>query len=155
MNNKTIKLTPEGLKALQDELKELKDKKLPAIVERVATAREFGDLSENAEYHAAREDHAWIQGRIEEIEGILSQAQVVTGFAGTSAVDLGHQVIVVAEGGQEMEFHIVGEWEADPMLKKISHESPLGKALMGKKVGETASVEAPAGIVTYTVKAIK
>lgn len=155
MNSKVIKLTPEGLKALQEELKDLKDNKLPKVIERVATAREFGDLSENAEYHAAREDHAWIQGRIEEIEGILSQAQVVTGFAGNSAVDLGHQVIVVTAEGNEMEFHIVGEWEADPMAKKISHESPLGKALMGKRVGEQASVEAPAGIVTYTVKAIK
>lgn len=155
MNNKVIKLTPEGLKALQDELQDLKDNKLPKVVERVATAREFGDLSENAEYHAAREDHAWIQGRIEEIEGILSQAQVVTGYQGTSTVNVGHQVIVVTAEGKELEFHIVGEWEADPMSRKISHESPLGKALMGKKVGETAAVDAPAGTITYTVKAIK
>ncbi len=154
-NKKTIKLTPDGLKALQDELKDLKENKLPKVIDRVATARDFGDLSENAEYHAAREDHAWIQGRIEEIENIISQAEVVTAYNGNSTVNLGHQVIVITGQGQELEFHIVGDWEADPMARKISHESPLGKALLGKKVGETANVEAPAGLITYTIKAIK
>lgn len=155
MNKKSIKITITGLKALQDELKDLKDNRLPAVVKRVATARDFGDLAENAEYHAAREDHAWIQGRIEEIEHILTQAEVVKSSNGKSVVAMGHQVILVTSDGQEHEFHIVGEWEADPMAKKISHESPLGQALVGKKVGETAQFEAPAGTISYTIKAIK
>lgn len=155
INKKTIKLTPDGLKTLQDELKELKEIKLPQVVKRVATAREFGDLSENAEYHSAREDHAWIQGRIEEIEDILTQSEVVTTNNNTSSISMGHQVVVTSKNGQELEFHIVGEWEADPMAKKISHESPLGKALIGKKIGDTAEVEAPAGVISYTIKAIR
>ncbi len=146
--------TPEGHKELLAELKDLQDNKLPAIIDRVAKAREFGDLSENAEYHAAREDHAWIQGRIEELQGIISQAKVITDSVKNGEVKLG-SVVVVAINGDQHEFHIVGEWEADPMAKKISHESPLGKALVGKKVGDKVEVEAPAGKVTYTVKAIK
>lgn len=154
MDTKIMFFTPEGHKELLAELKDLQDNKLPAIIDRVAKAREFGDLSENAEYHAAREDHAWIQGRIEELQGIISQAKVITDSVKNGEVKLG-SVVVVAINGDQHEFHIVGEWEADPMAKKISHESPLGKALVGKKVGDKVEVEAPAGKVTYTVKAIK
>lgn len=153
MDTKTMFLTKDGHKALVAELKDLTDNKLPAIIERVAKAREFGDLSENAEYHAAREDHAWIQGRIEELQGILSQAKVIEGTGKNGEITLGSTVVVAINGSQH-EFHIVGEWEADPMAKKISHESPLGKALVGKKVGDAVEVEAPAGKVTYTVKSI-
>ena len=154
MDKKPIKITIEGRQALEKELKVLKDERQPHVIKRVATAREFGDLSENAEYHAAREDLAWIQGRIEEIEHILAQAEVVKAN-GDSTVSLGHQVVLLTQDGREQEFHIVGEWEADPMAQKISHESPLGQALVGKKVGEIAQFEAPAGTIAYTVKAIK
>lgn len=151
--NKTILLTAQGHKELLEELEDIKANKLPAIIDRVARAREFGDLSENAEYHAARDDHAWIQGRLEELEAILSQAQIVT--EGTNGhINIGSSVIVDVNGS-EHEFHIVGEWEADPSAKKISHESPLGKALVGRKAGEKVEVDAPAGKIIYHVKAVK
>lgn len=153
MDSKNILLTPQGHKELVEELKDLKDNKLTQVIDRVARAREFGDLSENAEYHAARDDHAWIQGRIEELEAILSQAKVINPEK-NGHVSIGSSVLLQVNGSDH-EFHIVGEWEADPAAKKISHESPLGKALVGRKEGEQVEVEAPAGKVIYTIKAIK
>lgn len=146
-------LTKEGLEALKIELAALKSTKLPQGVERVSRAREFGDLSENAEYHSAREDLAWIEGRIEEITILLSQASEIKSGKSDS-VGIGCTVKVGINGNQH-EFAIVGEWEADPAAKKISHESPLGKALTGKKVGEVVEVDAPAGKIAYTVLGIK
>lgn len=150
---KTIKFTSQGLQELKGELKKLQDR-LPAVIKRVATARELGDLAENAEYHAAREDHSWIQGRIEELEAILSRAEVIEQSNGDS-VSLGNQVVLVNKQGDEVEYHIVGQWEADPQKQKISHESPIGQALVGKKVNEKVEVQAPAGKITYTVKQVK
>lgn len=153
MVNKPIILTKDGFESLKQELETLKKDKLPAAIQRVAKAREFGDLSENSEYHAAREDHAWIQGRIEELEDILSQASVSTKKSANGEVSVG-SVVMVEINGTEHQFSIVGEWEADPTEKKISHESPLGQALVGKKVGDQAEVEAPAGKVIYTIKKV-
>lgn len=153
MDNKTALLTQTGFDSLKRELETLKKEKLPEAIKRVAKAREFGDLSENSEYHAAREDHAWIQGRIEELEDILSRSKVVDSQAGGDSVGVGCRVFLEINGA-EHEFSIVGEWEADPAQKKISHESPLGQALVGKKVGEKVEVEAPAGKIIYTVKKI-
>lgn len=155
-DQQNVVLTHEGMDNLQKELKTLKDEKLPQAIDRVAKAREFGDLSENSEYHAAREDHAWIQGRIEELEGILTHAQVVTISDGgdNSSVAIGCQVEIEVNGSTHM-FSIVGEWEADPAAKKISHQSPLGLALLGKKVGDRVEVEAPAGKISYFIKGIK
>lgn len=150
---KAIKFTPEGLQELKNELKKLKDK-LPEVIKRVATARELGDLAENAEYHAAREDHSWIQGRIEELEALMSRAEVIKKSNGDT-VSLGNQVVLVNQDGNEVEYHIVGEWEADPQKQKISHESPIGQALVGKKIDEQVEVKAPAGKITYTVKEVK
>lgn len=149
----TIKFTPNGVNELEKELKKLKDK-LPQVIKRVATARELGDLAENAEYHAAREDHSWIQGRIEEIENILSRAEVIE-VNDNGQISLGNQVVLVNQNNDEVEYHIVGEWEADPMKQKISHASPIGQALVGKKVGQKVEVKAPAGKITYTVKKVK
>jgi len=153
MNNQPIFLTQKGFDSLKAELEDLLNTKLPQAVERVSRAREFGDLSENSEYHAAREDHAWIQGRIEELTDIVSRAQVVNNN-GTNQVAIGCSVTVTVNGGSH-EFHIVGEWEADPAAKKISHKSPLGEALIGKKVGESIEVDAPAGKIKYTIAEIK
>lgn len=151
--NLKVQMTQAGLDELKDELTKLKDKE-PQAVDRVQKAREFGDLSENSEYHAAREDLAFIQGRIEELEDMIARVQVVTASNGKSdKVDIGCQVTVHANGAEHT-YTIVGEFEADPMKKKISHDSPLGKALMGRKVGETVEFEAPVGRVTYTVKQI-
>lgn len=148
-------LTKEGLDALKAELVTLKNIKLPEGVERVARAREFGDLSENAEYHSAREDLSWIEGRIEEVQSLISQATEIKSTSGkVDSVAIGCTVKVGINGSQH-EFVIVGEWEADPSAKKISHESPLGKALVGKQVGEKVEVDAPAGKIMYTILGIK
>lgn len=147
-----VQLTQAGLDELNAELTKLKDKE-PAAVDRVTKAREFGDLSENSEYHASREDLAFIQGRIEELEDMVARSQVVKVSKNNGHVDIGCQVTVHADG-KEHTFTIVGEFEADPLKQKISHDSPLGKALMGRKVGETVEFEAPVGKVMYAIKRI-
>lgn len=155
MTTKKMYVTKEGLEELNKEHNELVNVKRPEILERLSDARDQGDLSENAEYTAAKDELSFIDGRIEEVEELLKQATLITGQTGTKkAVDLGSTVTVTIAGKKE-EFTVVGEWEADPAAKKISHESPLGKALMGKKVGEAIEVEAPAGKIKYTVSAIR
>ena len=148
-------VTKEGLEELKKEHDELVNVKRPEILERLSDARDQGDLSENAEYTAAKDELSFIDGRIEEVEELLKQATLITGQTGAKkAVELGATVTVTI-GSKKEEFTVVGEWEADPTAKKISHESPLGKALMGKKVGEVLEVEAPAGKIKYTVAAIR
>lgn len=157
MNTKKIYLTKQGLEELKKEHEELLKKKRPEVVARVAAAREMGDLSENAEYSAAREELSFIDGRIEELEELLKQAVLITEDHGKGAhhqVALGSEVTVKI-GNKTDVYTVVGEWEADPAEKKISHQSPLGKALIGKKVGEALEVNAPAGKITYTVVTIK
>ncbi len=144
-----IVLTQEGLVELKREHEELVNVKRPVAVTRLASARELGDLSENSEYAAAKTDLAFIDGRILELEEIIHGAKVVTSH-GKSHVDVGCKVTLTINGKKET-FHLVGEWEANPMEKKISHSSPLGKALLGKKVGEKVEVDAPAGKVLYKV----
>ncbi len=151
-NNKIL-LTKEGLAELKKEHEELVAVKRPDAVARLAAARELGDLSENSEYAAAKQDLSFIDGRILELEEILHGAKVITNH-GKSHVDVGCKVTVNINGKKEV-FSLVGEWEADPKEKKISHESPLGKALLGKKVGEEVEVEAPAGRVLYKVLRIE
>ena len=154
MNNKKIYLTKKGFEDLQKEYDDLVSKRRPEIVERLSAAREMGDLSENAEYTAAREELSFIDGRIEELEELLKQAELISDDNNkTHSVDLGSQVIVKIGDKQET-FTVVGEWEADPVEKKISHESPLGKALIGKAVGDEIEVEAPAGKMSYKIISI-
>ncbi len=154
MNNKKIYLTKKGFEDLQKEYDDLVSKRRPEIVERLSAAREMGDLSENAEYTAAREELSFIDGRIEELEELLKQAELISDDNHkTHSVDLGSQVIVKIGDKQET-FTVVGEWEADPVEKKISHESPLGKALIGKAVGDEIEVEAPAGKMSYKIISI-
>lgn len=153
--NQKILLTEQGLEELRKEYHELTEKKRPNVVERMSNARELGDLSENSEYAAAREDLAFIDGRIAELEGILKDAKVVSiSKKDRKTVGVGCRVQVHVNGKKEF-FTIVGEWEADPKEKKISHTSPLGKALLGKKVGEMVSVEAPVGKIIYKVLKIE
>lgn len=147
--NHKVLMTKEGLAQLQGELDDLAKKKRPLAVTRLASARELGDLSENSEYAAAKQDLAFIDGRIAELEEILHGAKVITNHV-KGHVDVGCTVTLTINGQKEV-FTLVGEWEADPMQKKISHESPLGKALLGKKVGDMAIVEAPAGKVNYKI----
>lgn len=152
--NDKIQFTQSGLTEIKAELDELKNTKLTAAIERLARARDFGDLSENAEYHAAKEELSFIEGRIEELEGLVLRATVVGSKLKNGSIDIGCKV-TVAVGGKEHTYEIVGEWEADPLKKKISHTSPLGQALVGKKKGENVEFEAPAGKVIYKIKKIQ
>jgi transcription elongation factor GreA len=155
MNPKKIYLTPKGLEDLKKEYEDLAKIKRPEIVRRLSAAREMGDLSENAEYTAAREELAFIDGRVEELEMLLKQAVLIENGNSQKGniVDLGSQVTVkIAD--KKVIFTLVGEWEADPEEKKISHESPLGKALLGRTIGDEIEVEAPAGKMVYTVVSI-
>lgn len=145
-------LTKEGLEELKREYEDLLGTKRPVAVVRLSDARENGDLSENSEYASAKQDLSFIDGRIAELEEILHGAKVVTNH-GKSHIDVGSKVTLHINGKKDV-FHLVGEWEADPANKKISHSSPLGKALMGKKAGETVEVEAPAGRIIYKIISI-
>lgn len=149
INNHKKLLTKEGLEQLKSEFEELVKIKRPQAVSRLSDARDLGDLSENSEYVAAKQDLAFIDGRIAELEEILHGAKVVVNRKRDS-VDVGCKVTLHIKGKKEI-FTVVGEWEADPAQKKISHESPLGKALLGKKVGDHAEVEAPAGKILYKI----
>ena len=157
-DKKQIYLTKEGLSELRKEYDGLVNNKRPQAVERIAQARSQGDLAENSEYAAARDELAFIDGRIEELEGLLKHAQVIREGSSTSkrkngTVGLGSKVTLEVKGKKEV-FTVVGEWEADPIAKKISHDSPLGKALLGKTVGEKVEVEAPAGRILYAVVSV-
>lgn len=151
---KQIQVTEVGLDALRRELEELVHVKRPKLVERLERARQEGDLSENSDYINAREELEFLDGRIDELREVVENAKVIAGGTGNNKVDVGTTVLVQTNSAKH-EFHIVGEWEADPSSKKISHESPLGKELVGKKVGETAEVEAPIGKVVYKILEIK
>jgi transcription elongation factor GreA len=154
MNAKKIYLTKKGFEDLKKEYDEVVNKRRPEVVERLSAAREMGDLSENAEYTAAREELAFIDGRIEELEELLKQAELISdNNHKTHAVGMGSKVVIKI-GDKNETFTVVGEWEADPIEKKISHESPLGKALLGKTVGDEIEVEAPAGKMLYKVVSI-
>lgn len=157
MKNDSVMLTKDGLEALKKELDELKNVKLTEVISRVARAREDGDLSENSAYQFGKQEQEFVEGRIEELEEILKNAKLVSvgGQNGKKGVvDLGRTVTVSINGKKQV-FQIVGEWEAQPAEKKISGSSPLGKALMGKKVGEKVEVEAPAGKVIYSILSIE
>lgn len=153
MDAKKIYLTKEGLDELKKEFDQLTKVKRPDVLERVSQARSMGDLSENAEYVAAREELSFIDGRIDELDELIKQAVLIQETHSKGLVKLGSTVTVNTKGKKEV-FTVVGEWEADPHEKKISHESPLGKALLGKKVGEKVEVEAPAGTVVYTIASV-
>lgn len=155
--HKKIYLTKEGLAELKKEHDELLKKRRPEVLERVAQARNMGDLSENAEYVAARDELSFIDGRIAELEELLREVSVIhegNGKGTRKTVKLG-SIVTLHIGGKKEIFMVVGEWEADPAEKKISHESPLGKALIGKKIGDIAEVEAPAGKIIYKVVDVK
>lgn len=152
---KQVQVTQKGLDALKAELDELANVKRPKLVERLEHARQEGDLSENSDYINAREELEFLDGRIDELKSVVENAEIVAENGGANGrVGIGTTVIVQANGDRQ-EFNIVGEWEADPVQKKISHESPLGKQLVGKRVGEAVEVEAPAGKIVYKILEIK
>lgn len=155
--NKKVYVTQGGLEDLRREYEELTKKKRPQVVARVSSARDMGDLSENAEYQAAREELSFVDGRIDELEELLKQATIINESndkkTGKANIVLGSHVTLNIDGKKEV-YMVVGEWEANPAERKISHESPLGKALMGKKIGEKVEVSAPAGKIVYTITEI-
>ncbi len=155
MNNQ-VELTKDGLEEINTELRELVDMKLPAVIKRVAKAREHGDLSENAEYHSARDDQQLLQARIDELQNIVENAVIVKNTKNNSKVGMGSQVTIKKVGTKkDKTISIVGEFEANPTLNKISVGSPLGEALLGKKKGDTVVVKAPAGEMKYEIVEIK
>lgn len=156
IETQVIEVTQAGFDELKTELNELLDKKLPETIARVATAREHGDLSENAEYHSARDEQQLLEARIDEIQHVFSIAKVVKIRQSAGVVSLGSQVkIKNLQSGSSKTVILVGEFEAKPAENKISSASPLGKALVGKKKGDKISVAAPAGELEYSIEAIK
>ena len=150
---KQIQLTKKGLEALKLELNELVNVKRPALVDRLSNARSQGDLSENSDYQNAKEELEFLEGRIEELEAVTKNSKVVADSGNGNSVGVGTKVTIRVNGVKNT-FEIVGEWEADMANKKISHTSPLGSALVGKKKGDKFEVEAPVGKVIYEVVAI-
>jgi transcription elongation factor GreA len=152
---KQFHLTKEGVEELTQECKQLVAQRGP-IAERIKSAREFGDLAENAEYTNAREEQENVEGRIAEIENILLNVEVIKKPANDSKVRLGSSVKLKSteDGGKTKEFKVVGTVEADPMNGKISDESPIGKALIGRKVGDKVEIVTPADTSVYKVVSI-
>ena len=148
--NKLFHLTKQGVDELQTELEELITQR-SIIADRIKTAREFGDLSENMEYSAARQDQERNENRISEIEHILKNVQVIIAPRSDSKVVLGSVVRLKTEDGKTKEFQVVGTVEADPLNGKISDESPIGRALMGKKNGEEVEIKTPIETALYKI----
>jgi transcription elongation factor GreA len=146
---KQFYLTKEGVEELKTELSELVAQRGP-IAERIKTAREFGDLSENAEYSSARQEQERVESRIAEIENILQNVEIIKKPKGDSKVQLGSLVKLKGDGTTK-EFRIVGTVEADPLNGKISDESPIGQALLGKKEGENVEIKTPAETTLYKI----
>ena len=151
-----IPMTRRGFAALDEELKQLKTVDRPAIIRDIAEAREHGDLSENAEYHAAREKQGFIEGRIKELEGILSKADVIDPTRLSGSVKFGATVTVVDEdSGDEKTYQIVGETEADIENGLLNIRSPLARALIGKDEGDSVEVKTPGGARSYEILSIR
>lgn len=150
-----VPMTATGAQKLRDELNELKSVARPRVIAAIAEARSHGDLKENAEYHAAREQQSFIEGRIQDIEGKLSNAQIidVTQLPNPGGkVVFGSTVVLEEEdGGAEMRYQIVGEDEADIKAGRISIQSPIARALIGKQEGDVAEVQAPGGVKAYEI----
>ena len=151
-------LTAKGADELKAELKKLKSEDRPRITEEIATAREHGDLKENAEYHAAREQQSFLEGRIQLLEGILSTAQVID----IASLDVGDRVVFGArveladvETGDEITYEIVGDIESNIEKNKIAVSSPIARALIGKEVDDVATVQAPSGIIEYEIISVE
>ena len=149
-----VYLTAEGLAKLKKEYEHLTSVKRKEVTARIAKAREYGDISENSEYDTAREEQSFVEGRILELEDILRNAQVIETSKRSDAVQIGSKVKVEVEGEGD-EFVIVSSIEADPMQGKISNESPIGKALLGKRVDDSVSAETPAGGISFKILKIE
>ncbi len=148
---KLFQITEDGKKELEAELDELKSRR-GDIADKIAEARDYGDLSENAEYDSAREEQGLVESRIAEIEDVLLNASIIKSTK-SSTIKLGSQV-ELKTGAKTVKYHIVGPVEADPLEGKISDESPIGVALLGKKVGDIATITTPKGAIEYEVVSV-
>lgn len=151
---KEIYLTKEGLEKLKAELLNIESKKLKDIALKIADARELGDLSENSEYHEAKEQQSFLAGRANELKYKIKHAKIIEKCVKSGLVTVGCTVTVSFDG-KKLDFEIVGSDESDPAAGKISSDSPIGQALIGSKIGESVSVSTPAGERTYKVVSIK
>jgi transcription elongation factor GreA len=147
-----VHITPEGLVAVRKELDELITVRRPNIVAKIKAAREFGDLSENFEYHAAKNEQGMMEARINELEAIVKNHVLIETKKTTGVVDMGSTVRFTEDGADEESYRIVGPAEADPKAGRVSYESALGKALIGHKVGEEVEIKTPSS--TYSVKIV-
>src|SRR5579859_2310165 len=151
MPQRDVHITPEGLVEVKKELEELVNVRRPYIAEKIKTAREFGDLSENFEYHSAKNEQGFIEARIAELDAIVKNAVLIESVPHTGRVEVGCTVRFIEDGtDQEEAYRIVGPAEADPTAGRVSYESAIGKALLGKTVGSQVEVQTPGG--SYTVK---
>jgi len=152
-----IPMTVQGEQALRDELKQLKTVARPEVIQAISDAREHGDLKENAEYHAAREQQSFMEGRIQEIEGKLSHSQVIDVLAipRSGKVIFGTTVSMVnVDTEEEVRYHVVGEDEANIKAGKISISSPIARAIIGKEEGDVVGVRVPSGLVEYEIEEV-
>lgn len=138
-------ISPDGLERAKKELEQLKTVDRPEVIERIASARDLGDLSENAEYHMAREKQSFIEGRIQELETLIKNAVVIKNSKKGGVISIGSTVHATCDNGLKFKYTIVGHSEADPGSGKISHQSPLGQAFIGKAVGHEFELNVPAG----------
>lgn len=153
MKEKEVLLTVQGLKRLEEELEQYKSVRRREVAERIKQAIEFGDISENSEYEDAKNEQAWIEGRILTLEKMLRNAKIIDDEnLGTDEVTLGSTVLIKdLEFDDELEYTIVGSMEADPGNSLISNESPVGKAILGKSKGSIVEVTVPAGVLKYQI----
>ncbi len=154
MGEHLVYLTREGYEKLEAELNYLRTVRRQEVARRLHEALAEGELLENAELEAARNEQAFVEGRILELEGLLRSSQIIQEEGGKETVRLGSRVTIVEKDGAPETYHIVGSAETDPSVGKISYESPLGKALMGHKVGDEVQVQAPAGMLTFRIVGI-
>ncbi|MEK7072069.1 MAG: transcription elongation factor GreA [Patescibacteria group bacterium] len=147
-------ISKEGLKKVKEELEELKGVKRPFVIEKIARAREQGDLSENAEYHEAREEQSFIEGKINELEFLIKNSIVIKSDKKSEVVGMGSTVHATCDNGLKIKYTIVGHAEADPAKGKISNESPLGKAFMDRAIGHEFELTIPAGKIKCKIDKI-
>ena len=154
---KEVILTPEGYEKLKQEIDYLQNEKRREVADRIRVAREFGDIAENAEYDDAKNEQAMLEHKIAQLEERLANARVIdTGDVDTSVVSIGSKVrLRDVDANETVEYHIVGSAEANPAEQKLSNESPVGKAIMGRKKGETVEVSAPRGSLKFKIMDIK
>ena len=156
MSSKEVVLTQDGLKKLEDELLYLKSVKRRQVASRIKTAISFGDLSENSEYEDAKNEQAFVEGRILTLEKMLRNARLINNDINREVVDFGVTVrLKDLESNEELQFTIVGSAESDPSDNKISNESPVGRAIFGSPVGAVVEVKVPAGLMRYKILEIK